>query len=64
MPTSFSQDGKRRVQAPGTVTDLTKSIYYIQTARAFYEANNMTVVMNLWKDSKDSSEVLDVGRLG
>jgi hypothetical protein len=38
--------------------------YYIETEKASYHARELTRVMNMWKDSGDTSKVLNVGRLG
>jgi hypothetical protein len=43
---------------------ITKSVYYIATSNVTYKANILDDVMKLWKDSNDTSEVLDVGRIG
>lgn len=38
--------------------------YYVDTEKASYRSSDLTRCMNLWKNSGDTSEITNVGRLG
>lgn len=41
-----------------------KPIFTLETIDRVYKANTLNEVLNLWRTSKDDSEVLDIDRLG
>lgn len=53
---------------PWTSTDViegrARTIYTVETKRAYYRSNSLDSVMKLWQKMNDNSEVLDVSRLG
>jgi len=39
-------------------------VFIVETKQACYYANDLTEVLNLWKDNNDNSEVIRVEKLG
>lgn len=59
---------KKKKEINVTTFDASKSVYYVETEQAFYQANDIDAAIHLWAShyqaEKDISVVVTVGRLG